>query len=72
MIILTPQIAELNGTLVGTYYIGVLGRASSVFTLNYHTEKVDSTSNDSSVYKTPILLNEKYSAKGVLQGRNDY
>jgi len=66
MIILTPQMAELNGTLVGTYYIGVLGRASSVFTLNYHTEKIDTSNNDTTVYKTPILLNEKYSSKGVL------
>ena len=70
MIILDKWIAELNNTLVGTYYIGILGRSSSVYTLNYHTEKVSEDNNVT--YKTPIQLNEKKSSKGMLVGNSDY
>ena len=60
---------ELNNTLIGTYYIGILGRSSSVYTLNYHAEMF---TDDNSTYKTPILLTERFSTKGALRDRDDF
>ncbi len=72
MFVLTPNIPELNGTLIGTYYIGVLGKSSSVYTLNYHIELRDEKEEGNSTYKIPILLNQNNIAKGVLVDNKDY
>jgi len=72
MFVLTPNIPELNGTLIGTYYIGVLGKSSSVYTLNYHIELRDEKEDGNSTYKIPILLNQNNIAKGVLVDNKDY
>jgi len=72
LISLTDEGLTDNTTLIGTYYVAVLGSSSSVYTINYHTTLVSKEVDGVEIYKVPILLSQDKATRGVLLNISDH